>query len=212
MSEICSLASADKLLAFYVPGFLVIRAEGIQLPNPCYKARIKQSPLTIFPPQYVLLQCIEAGTICIQPLGPKVDIFGIFPIGSDPGRSITVHTAKGLENVPVTHVPLPNSAEESGSGGLPSPFALAGVPGLFSLGTGKKGAKARALVKVEATGYSFSDPLSFDEAFADAVQNLPPSGIPDWQDVIHVDDVGAIIGGFAGERKMYVKIHTLRPS
>lgn len=199
MSEICNPAMAEGLSAYYVPGFLVIVARGVRRPTPCYKIRIKLSPLDIFPPQYVLVQCVDPAIFCVQVVPPPIDVFAIFPMAVVPGRSITVHTASGPASVPV------NVLDAGDAGG----FSLAGIPRLFGLDEERIEA---GFERVTATGYSFSDPLSFDEAFADAVRNLPPSDIADWQDVIHVEDTGAVIGGFIGERKMFVKIYTYRPN
>jgi hypothetical protein len=57
-----------------------------------------------------------------------------------------------------------------------------------------------------ATGYS--NHFHFDEAFQDAVNNLPPleAPYPDYMEIIKVVETGAMIGGIAGLHRMYVKI------
>lgn len=60
----------------------------------------------------------------------------------------------------------------------------------------------------ESTGYS--ENMNFDEAFSNAIHNLPakvPSS-PDALESIHVVEIGALFGGFAGISKMYVKIQS----
>jgi hypothetical protein len=58
----------------------------------------------------------------------------------------------------------------------------------------------------KATGYSNN--FSFDEAFRDAIDNLPPMDppYPDYLEMIKVVETGAMIGGIAGLHRMYVKI------
>lgn len=67
----------------------------------------------------------------------------------------------------------------------------------------------RAPVLVEddaATGYSRK--LSFDEAFADAVASLPPlePSHPDTLETVRVVEIGALLGGIAGCRQLYVRV------
>lgn len=58
----------------------------------------------------------------------------------------------------------------------------------------------------ESTGYS--DSMNFDEAFSNAIHNLPPTqpNYPDELESIRVVEIGALFGGIAGISKMYVKI------
>jgi hypothetical protein len=57
-----------------------------------------------------------------------------------------------------------------------------------------------------ATGYSRN--LSFDEAFADAVANLPPlePAHPDTLETVRVIEIGGLFGGVAGCRQLYVRV------
>jgi hypothetical protein len=61
----------------------------------------------------------------------------------------------------------------------------------------------------EAIGYSES--FSFDEAFQEAVKNLPASmpPYPDYLSSVVVIETGAVFGGIAGIRKLYVKVREL---
>jgi hypothetical protein len=58
----------------------------------------------------------------------------------------------------------------------------------------------------EATGRSWK--LSFDEAFADAVAQLPAlePGHPDVLETVRVVEIGALYGGLAGLRELYVRV------
>jgi hypothetical protein len=54
----------------------------------------------------------------------------------------------------------------------------------------------------------YSQKLSFDEAFANALHNLPPSkpSHPDEMEIVQVTDIGAEFGGIAGLQHLFVKI------
>jgi hypothetical protein len=58
----------------------------------------------------------------------------------------------------------------------------------------------------EATGYS--DSYSFEEAFKDAIANLPPYNPPisDYLENIRVTLIGAEVGGIADFNRLYVKV------
>jgi len=61
-------------------------------------------------------------------------------------------------------------------------------------------------MKVEGVGYS--DSFCFDEAFENAVQNLPKDDnpFPDKLIKITVESIGAELGGIAGFHRMVVRI------
>ncbi len=58
----------------------------------------------------------------------------------------------------------------------------------------------------EATGYS--NDLSFDEAFADALKKLPPPAVkfPDMLETVEVVHIGGSFGGIAGFRRLEVRV------
>jgi len=58
----------------------------------------------------------------------------------------------------------------------------------------------------EATGYS--NALSFDEAFADALKKLPPPAVkfPDMLETVEVVHIGGSFGGIAGFRRLEVRV------
>jgi hypothetical protein len=59
----------------------------------------------------------------------------------------------------------------------------------------------------EATGFSRN--LSFDEAFAHALANLPPLDLTGTADVlvrVQVVEIGALFGGIAGFNDLFVRV------
>ena len=58
----------------------------------------------------------------------------------------------------------------------------------------------------ESIGYS--NKLSFDEAFADAVKKLPAASVkfPDMLETVEVVQIGASFGGIAGFHRLEVRI------
>lgn len=88
---------------------------------------------------------------------------------------IALLTADGTKTVTVTHLPV----------------------------AGKAGAEAAKRGPRTATGYSSR--FSFEEAFDNAIQQLPPS-FPDELQQFTVTETGAIVGGIAGLHEMYVTI------
>jgi hypothetical protein len=100
---------------------------------------------------------------------------------------VTVHHADGQDEVDI---------EESG-------VDLAQFASVVSGGSQQLAAAAN-----EATG--MSSRLSFDEAFADALANLPysPPSHPDQLTSVKVTEVGGLFGGFAGFHHLYVKVES----
>ena len=57
-----TLATAETLTATQIPGRVVLKAAG-QKPTPGHEVRFEKAPLTVFPPQYVLLLIPPPGII-----------------------------------------------------------------------------------------------------------------------------------------------------
>jgi hypothetical protein len=57
---------------------------------------------------------------------------------------------------------------------------------------------------IPATGRSTA--LSFDQAFADALAQLPASPVADGQTRVKVTEIGGLFGGIAGFHELFVKI------
>jgi hypothetical protein len=171
------LAQRNMIRAFRAGRYILIVAEG-NLPTPGYQVNIEESPLRIFPQQYNLLRHERPGT------WPDVvvpylhsEVF-VYP---EDQYVVTVHHAEGQDEVNI---------EEFGAD-------LAQFAALVSPHQGTP--------DNEATGTSPS--LRFDEAFADAIANLPPSepSHPDALTRIDVLETGALFGGFAGFHHLFVK-------
>lgn len=225
--EFCSFSNYEKIGAIYIWGRLVIWATGMA-PNEFSKVRIKQSPFRIYPPMYDLLLC-HTGFIPMiyNPNSTPFRIAEQFQRSQPKEDFVAVNTASGRVEVPIVVLELPTSfaeVEKSNAlskDGMPSPFF--GVPGSFRLPidlrkvfeSGKSEdavvpQNANDLNVVQATGYS--DSFAFDEAFLDAVNNLPPddNDIQDWLTNVVVDFIGAEFGGFAGVERLKVVVSSVR--
>jgi hypothetical protein len=56
MGEECQPLDPDEVRAFWVADGLLITAQG-SFPESCWEARIRESPLTIWPPEFILTRC-----------------------------------------------------------------------------------------------------------------------------------------------------------
>lgn len=177
MPASCERAERSTIRIFQCDGSLLICAEG-DLPSPGFDATIEQSPLRIFPPQYNLLRCRRPG-VFPQVITPY-RICRSFPLG-DKVAEITVHHAEGSDKV----------ATE------PCEQDLHGYEESCRYGDDDHGG-------VPATGRSAT--LSFDEAFADALAQLPASTVSDGQTRVKVTEIGGLFGGIAGFHELFVKI------
>ena len=193
--KICQLAEVKRASAVYFFGRLLITVQG-EKPNPCYTITIQKSPLTIYPPQYIARACVDTGKICPQVITPyRVSSLFI----SARVERITLKTAGGDISVDVRQVAGPDKFHASGAGedhGQPS----------IRLTDSHEVEIGKSVQPREATGYS--ENFSFDEAFRDAVANLPPSEppYPDELTTVTVTNIGALFGGFVGFNKMFVSV------
>ena len=176
------LAQRDTIRAFRAGRYILIVAKG-DLPTPGYDADIEPSLLKIFPQQYNLIRRSRPG-VWPQVVTPYTvaEVF-VYPAGE---HVVTVHHADGQDQVRI---------EESG-------LDLARFAAVVSTDTGSMTATN------EATGTSSR--LRFDEAFADALANLPSSypSHPDELTSVKVIETGALFGGFAGFHHLYVKVQS----
>jgi hypothetical protein len=126
MSVSCEAAPKAELSAFYVPGSpsveprLYVRARGT-LSDPCWTVAIHQSPLRIWPPQFLIEAC-HSGDVCPEVLTPY-DVTRAFDVGEKP-PTIVIHDATGPHEVNVDVVPDRGTAELAGT---PSPEEAVGV-------------------------------------------------------------------------------------
>lgn len=176
----CELSSRRVIRAFYGRGHLVVAAEG-DLPSPGFDVDIERSLLTVEPPQFSLVRCRKPG-VFPQVVTP-FRYCELFLIG--PRRdTVVVRHADGDDEVAVED--LEDKLADGIGRFLPGP------------GAGER--------ENEAVGRSAR--LSFDEAFADALDNLPPvtPSHPDQLEQVEVVDIGALFGGIAGFRHLFVKV------
>jgi len=173
-------ARRDKIRAYRAGRYILIVATG-ELPTPGYDADIEPSPLRIYPQQYNLLQRRRPG-MWPQVVTPYT--YGELFVYPEDQPTVTVHHADGQDEVDI---------EQAGQ----DLAEFSSVVSQESVGAVD-----------EATG--LSSRLSFDEAFADALANLPvhePSH-PDEMTSVKVTEVGALFGGIAGFRHLYVKVQS----
>lgn len=177
MSVSCDLAERSSIRIFQCGGSILICAEG-DLPSPGFEVKIEMSPLRIFPPQFNIVRCRLPG-VFPQVITPY-KVCRSFPLG-DKVPEITVHHAEGSDQV----------ATE------PCKDDLYGYQDSCHYGDDDQSG-------VPATGRSAA--LSFDEAFADALAQLPASPVSDGLTRVKVTEVGGLFGGVAGFRELFVKI------
>ena len=179
------LARRTTVEAYRFLGQLIIVVEGA-LPSPGYEVDIEQRPSHDGLQSYQIVCRAKAG------MWPQVVTpfrYGeMFEVDGVPEQIELVH-AEGSDTVVV--------AEER-------PGAPMGEHEVSQLGQPTR--EHEGPISHTATG--FSPALSFDEAFADALQNLPshePSH-PDQMASVRVEEIGALFGGIAGFHQMYVKV------
>lgn len=173
----CELANRSTIRIFQCAGHLLICADG-DLPTPGFDVKIEQNPARIFPPQFNILQCRRSGNFA-QVITPY-KICRSFPL-ADRVPEITVHHAEGTDKVSV------ESCNDD----------LARYEDSCRQDDDYDG--------VQVTGRSTS--LSFNEAFADAVAQLPPSPVADGLTRLKVAEIGGLFGGIAGFHELFVKVH-----
>jgi hypothetical protein len=184
MSTDCELATRTRIRALRVGQDLLLIAEG-ELPSPGFRVDIRQDPRRIFPQQFDLLRCRLPGSFpqVVTPYRYAETVQ--FPADQ---TTVTVHHADGADRVTIEGYgeDLQAYADtlRGGGGDRPCP------PGAD-----------------EATG--FSGNLSFDEAFGQALLNLPPLDLSGTADVlvrVQVVEIGGLFGGIAGFNDLYVRV------
>jgi len=178
------LAERARIRAFRAGRYVLLLAEG-HLPDPGFEVDLRRSPLRIFPQQYDLVQRRRPGFFPAVLVPYRYAEVVRFPVEAP---TVVVHHADGSDAVDI---------EECGE-------ELAGFVAVVS--DGASGTRPGA---VEAVGSSAA--LSFDEAFADAVANLPPvePPFPDAMDRVVVTDTGALFGGIAGLHHLFVRVRRI---
>lgn len=177
MAKHCELANRATLRVFQAEGHILIAVAG-DLPDPGYDVDVEQNPRRIFPPQYNIVRYRRPGVF--PAIMTPFKICRSFPL-ADRVPEITIHHGEGTDQVRVE----------------PSDDDLAWYEDSCRYGNDIEGA-------VPATGRS--NTLSFDEALADALAQLPPSPVADGLTRIKVTEIGGLFGGNTGFRELFVKI------
>lgn len=182
MATNCQLADRTSIRAFRAGKQILIVAEG-ELPTPGFTVDIAPSPLRIFPQQFNLLRCPKPG-IWPQVVTPY-RVAETFAYPEDQPK-VTVHHAEGTDQVTI---------EDCGT-------TLSTFADTVRGDAGKQCPPGSD----QATGLSRN--LSFEEAFAKAVANLPPvqNPVPDALTRVEVVEIGGLFGGIAGFRDLFVRI------
>jgi hypothetical protein len=183
MQNSCELAARTGIRAFRIDQDLLLVAEG-ELPTPGFRVDIHQDPRRIFPPQFSLLRCRLPG-IFPQVITPfRYSETARFPADQ---ATVTVNHADGSDEVSIEDCGDELSAYAEAVHGSPDRPCPPGAD--------------------EAVG--FSKNLSFDEAFARALANLPPLNLTGTADVlvrVQVVEIGGLFGGIAGFRDLFVRV------
>lgn len=215
----CQLAKTDTLNAVYTMGKLVIQATGNK--PAADTVRISRSPLMIYPPQYVVNQCRTGGGMAPGLMVPYTCNESFLTAPPVAPFEITIYDVSGPHQIKIKiiddpiKVQAPAGEPKVVGGEIPIPVHSASpaplvMSNLFALGTATASkATTKAPQPVQSTGYS--NEFSFEEAFTDAIKNLPPdpNPYPDKQIHINVVGVGALLGGILGEHKMFVSISSV---
>lgn len=174
------LISATKLAAVHTGEMLVIIAEG-EKPSPGHQVDIEV--LKSNPPQYSVVASAVGPVICVMTAYRYAEAF------IEPYQPIIkVHTMDGTRDVDVLRI----SAQSTGDGSV--------VANLFA---------TAELSRRSNTAVGYSDTFSIEEAFKDAIGNLPPgpAPYPDYLASVKIQEIGALYGGFAGYNgKLFVKV------
>ena len=177
------LAKVETAQGYQVGDYLVLRITGDK-PSPCFVVDIEQSPIDIFPPQFVATWWIDPRVRCPQVITPyeRVEAFAVANLG---GKSVTLQTADGDREISVEEITEERAAAPATAG-----VSIADVIG----------------PPQEAVGYS--DDYDVGAAVKDAIGNLPRRGehIPDWLAQYTVVEIGAEVGGIAGFNRLYARV------
>ncbi|WP_239313394.1 MULTISPECIES: hypothetical protein [unclassified Frankia] len=178
----CEPASRTRIRAYREGVHVLLIAEG-EIPTPGFTITITPSPLRIFPQQFDLQRCAKPG-IFPQHVTPYRHLETVRYPEDQP--QITVHHADGTDQIPIE----------------PCGTDLAGYAAAVR-GSAEKAAPPAA---DEAVG--MSPTLSFDDAFAKAIANLPAVDAPHADALTHIQvlETSGLFGGFAGFHHLLVRV------
>ncbi|WAS90410.1 hypothetical protein [Nannocystis punicea] len=232
MTEQREYATRTNLHAFYSHSQLLIVAEG-ELPSTEYEIDIGHQAGEAVP-TFALTHRARPTAANTPPKATPFRYGEIFSIGRPPDV-IRVRHKGGLDDVSVeftrddlvdivlslsggdVEVSLPDEGDTNAPIPPPPPSGFDTIPPTIEssapvetrplTASEKAGILGDIAVRYrEAIGYS--NKLSFDEAFADALKKLPPPSVkfPDMLETVEVVQIGASFGGIAGFRRLEVRI------
>jgi hypothetical protein len=182
MSAIWEPATRKEIRAFRLPSNHVLVTARGENPTPGFAVDLEQSLIKIFPPQFVLRRRRLPG-IFPQVVTPyRHSEIVSYPAEQD---TIRIHHAEGFDDQVIEELDERTARFTST------------VSSNYQ--TAPEGSD-------EATGFSAN--LRFDEAFADALANLPEPKEPvaDQLQRIEVQETGALIGGIVGFHHLFVRV------
>lgn len=178
-----TLARRTAVEAYRFLGQIVIVVDG-ELPGPGFEVDIDTRPTHDGRPAFQLVRRARPG---MWPAVVTPFRYGeMFELDSSPDE-VELYHADGVDRVPVRADRNVPAYDDNAPG---QEQVLTGTEPVVHLATG------------------FSPALSFDEAFADALQNLPSfqPKHPDQMARVKVEEIGALFGGIAGFHQLFVKI------
>jgi hypothetical protein len=196
--------NVSRVRAFYVFNHLIITVEGMK-PSPGHKVGIEI--LLSFPPQYSVVTTPPEGIVIwvmtpfryvkafSESYRPTIKVY----VGDEP-TEVNVERLDPSEEQSANLLQANVTNTFSADRGDPAPFR---IKDLFGDAT-----PSIAIAEPrEATGYS--DNFSIEEAFQNAIKNLPEptETYPDQLFAVSISEIGALFGGFVGYTgQLYVKV------
>jgi hypothetical protein len=180
MTDGCELSERDEARAYWTGDSLLLVATG-SLPETCWDVDIDRSLLDVWPPEFILRRC-RTTSICLEVITPFT-VADYFSFGSRPD-TVVLHHRDGRDEIDVQDIPTDQIGRT---------FAAWPV-----------GEEAEDFD--EAVG--LSPKLSFDEAFANALAQLPSwkPAFPDDMATVLVVETGAWFGGIGGFHHLFVRV------
>lgn len=171
----CMPAECDEIRAYWAGDHVLMVARGSH-PESCWGAQLQRSPLTVWPPEFLLSRCRTAN-ICLKVVTPFV-ITEEFALNTQPAM-VVVHHAGGKEDVPVQ--PIPTTAQSVSIGAL-----------------GAESEAGEGEIRVTATSLT-----SFAEAIELAFRKIASDG-PEGLTAAQVERQWITRGGFVGVNQYHV--------
>ncbi len=196
------LASRKQIRAFREGHYVLLVAEG-DLPTPGFNVDITPSPLRIFPSELELRRYARPG-IFPQIVTPYRYAETVrFP---EDQNTITIIHADGTDRVEIE----PCGPELAGYAAAVRGTSERDVSASSNSGGATSGSGTSTAASAPADeAVGLSPTLSFDDAFAKALANLPSAGEPPHPDAlsrVEVKEISGLFGGFAGFHHLLVRV------